>query len=261
LSQVARSFYHQWLRVSGQMIDRFVAMAPSMIDEIVDLAGVPPHRIAIINDPVLNAHDIARSASLARTKATSGRHFLAIGRLAPQKNFSLLLDAFARIARPDDRLTILGEGAQRAALIRRAVALGIAGQLRMPGHVHDVIPWLADADVFVMSSNYEGVPAVLIEAIAARLPVVATNCSASIADLTGYGRFGTLVPVGNVAAFAKAMDSAPAGAPLSIDALNHARAFTVEAGANAYLAVMREMLGNEAYRPDHRVHADAALVG
>lgn len=261
LSQAARSFYHQWLRVSGRMIDRFVAMAPSMVAEIADLANVPRERIAIINDPVLTSSDLARCADLTHQLSPRGRRFLAVGRLVPQKNFPLLLNAFAQIACHDDRLTILGDGAQRAALLRQAVRLGIADQVNLPGHMDDVMPWLADTDVFVMSSNYEGVPAAVIEAIAARVPVVATRCSASMADLTGHGRFGTLVPVGDAAAFAHAMDTAPAGRQLSGDALAHARNFTVEAGASAYLAVMRGMLGHETYHPDHGVRLGIAGVG
>jgi hypothetical protein len=76
----------------------------------------------------------------------------------------------------------------------------------LPGHVNPVSDALLAADALVMSSDYEGVPAVVPEALAAGLPVVSTDCSVSMADLLGHGRFGLLVPVRDEAALAGAMD-------------------------------------------------------
>ncbi len=238
-----RFLYHRWLRIQGRVIDRFIAMAPPMLDEITDRMGVTADRITVINDPVLYEAELDRLAKreIPRAEPHSGRRFIAIGRLSPQKNFALLLDAFARIAAPEDRLTILGEGPDRAALTRRAATLGIADRLAMPGHVPSPDHWLTQADVLVMSSDYEGVPAVIVEAVAAGLALVATDCSVSMRDLLGGGRFGQLVPVGDVAALAEAMDQSRRGQECTASAHQHARAFTIEAGAAAYLAAMEQM--------------------
>lgn len=242
-----RFLYHRWLWLQGRLIDRFVGMAPPMLAEIADRMGVSEDRITIINDPVLYEAELDRLANSRQHPATphQGRRFIAIGRLSPQKNFGLLLEAFARIATDDDRLTILGEGPDRDILARRAAALGIADRVSMPGHVAAPERWLADADVLVMSSDYEGVPAVIVEAVAAGLALVATDCSVSMRDLLGNGRFGQLVPVGDVAALAAAMQRSRRGQECSASAHDHARAFTIEAGAAAYLSTMQQMVGQQ----------------
>jgi len=168
-----RFLYHRWLKLQGRLIDSFVAMAPAMVPEIVARMGVPVSRVRIINDPVLRLDELESHHKLPRIAALRGRRFIAVGRLVAQKNFALLLDAFARMAGPDDRLTILGEGPEREKLEAHARVLGITDRLSMPGHVDKVYRWFANADIFCMSSDYEGVPAVLIEAIATGLPIVA----------------------------------------------------------------------------------------
>lgn len=249
MGPLLRLGYRRWLAIQGHYIDRFVAMAPAMVDEIAARTRIDRRRIITINDPILHEAELARLAAITRTPA-DGRRFIAIGRLMPQKNFALLLRAFARMAAPDDRLTILGEGPERARLAELATARGIAGQVAMPGHVDNLEPWLAQADVMVMSSDYEGVPAVLIEAIAARLPVIATRCSASMDDLLGQGRFGTLLDVGDEEALARAMQHPPAPPPPAA-ARTHARQFTVEQGAADYLALMASLAAARA-SPDIR---------
>lgn len=241
MGPVLRFFYHRWLRAQAGFIDCYVGMAPAMADEIARATGLGRDRIAIVNDPILRRSELARFAGIhvARDNASAGRHFVAIGRMKPQKNFALLLRAFGRMATPADRLTILGDGPERAMLEGLVTTLGIANRVAMPGHVSDLAAWLVDADVFVMSSDYEGVPAVLIEAIAANLAVVATDCSVSMRDLVGGGAFGQLVPVGDEAALAAAMAEAPRNQRDHEAALEHARHFTLEQGAADYLALMR----------------------
>lgn len=253
MNPALRFFYHRWLWLQGRLIDQFVAISPAMADEIHQRMKVGPDRVAVINDPVLSAGELFECGGRALRPGRSGRRFIAVGRLVPQKNFALLLDAFAQTARGDDRLIILGDGVERTALERQAVRLGIAARVAMPGHVADVRSWLADADIFCMSSNFEGVPAVVIEAIAAGLPVVSTDCSAGMTDLIGHGRFGKLVPLGDARALALAMDMAPVGRDLSEEAMSHVRTFTMEAGAVAYIALARSIFERHETRHSTRV--------
>lgn len=242
LPQPIRAIYHAWLRIQGRMIDRLVGMAPPMHDEIAGLMHVPATRIAIVDDPSLDDADVERLAAAARHRGTGpGRRFLAIGRLAGQKNFSLMIDAFARIARPEDRLTILGEGGERAKLEDKVRKHGLTGRVDLPGHLNPLDTALASADALVMSSDYEGVPAVIPEALAAALPIVATNCSTSMDDLLDHGRFGLLVQPGDAAALAKAMDKIGAH-PFDVAAARRqAQRFTVQKAASRYLQQMEAM--------------------
>ena len=110
--------------------------------------------------------------------------------------------------------------------------------MRLPGHVSPLDAELATADALVLSSDYEGVPAVVAEALAAGLPVVSTRCSVSMDDMLGHGRFGVLVPVGDVAALAHAMAGI---ANLQFDAgaaREQARRFTVQIASDRYLALL-----------------------
>jgi len=201
-----RKTYHWWLRVQGRMLDHFVGMAQPMRAEIAELMRVPDDRITIIEDPSLEERQFAALSALPRPAALPrAPRYVAVGRLARQKNFPLLLRAFARLADPAARLTILGEGGERGKLERLARELGIADQLALPGHVSDPLPHLAQASAFVLSSDYEGVPAVVIEALGAGLPLVATRCSVSMPGLLGDGAFGLLVNPGDEAGFANAM--------------------------------------------------------
>lgn len=104
------------------------------------------------------------------------KNLIAIGRLHRQKRFDVLLHAFAKVRNNVDcRLVLLGEGEDRSKLQALSTQLGIAHLLQMPGFVTNVPEWLAKADLLVLSSDYEGLPAVVLEALAVNCPVVATD--------------------------------------------------------------------------------------
>jgi glycosyltransferase involved in cell wall biosynthesis len=239
-----RFCYRLWLRVQGRFIDRFVAMAPGLEREIARLIR-PRASAAIIADPALTLAQIDR---LPEPQAQGdGRHYVAVGRLARQKNFQLMLDAFARGAGPLDRLTIYGDGPEWPALQKQAARLGIAGQLCLPGHVPDPASLIGRHDVFLLSSDFEGVPAVILEALAAGLPIVATRCSAAMDGLLLQGMLGRLVEPGDHAGFAEALAN-----PRPQDraaARTLARRFTLEAASPAYLDTFAAALGRAAPSP------------
>ncbi|UWQ23181.1 glycosyltransferase family 4 protein [Jannaschia sp. W003] len=139
-----------------------------------------------------------------------GKHILFVGRLAAVKGVRVLLEAFARVraAHPDARLTLVGDGDERAAIEDHARALGCDDGVRFTGYLNqdEVAEALAQADLFALPSFAEGVPVVLMEAMAARLPVLATRI-AGIPELVEDGVAGRLVPPGDVDAFADALDA------------------------------------------------------
>ena len=121
----------------------------------------------------------------------------------------MLLDAFAKVrARRVARLLILGEGPDRDALTAQIEALGLADDVELAGYNDNPYAYFARATAFVLSSRWEGLPTVLIEALSCGAPVIATECPSGPREILAQGRYGRLVPVGDVAAMASALEEA-----------------------------------------------------
>jgi glycosyltransferase involved in cell wall biosynthesis len=132
---------------------------------------------------------------------------LAAGRLTPQKGFDLLIDAFAEISadHPEWRLRICGRGPYRAALERQAMEKGVADRVTLAGQSRNLEREMAQASVYALSSRFEGLPMVLLEAMRAGLAVVSFDCPTGPGEVIEHERDGILVPNGDVSAFAHAM--------------------------------------------------------
>jgi len=160
---------------------------------------------------------------------------LAAGRLVPEKGFARLIAAFAVLPDRSARLVIVGEGPEADVLRRQTDALGIADRVELAGYVADIRPWLDTARLFVLASDFEGYPAVLVEALAAGRPVIATDCTPATRLLDSAGA-GSVVPLGNIAALAEAIarmldQSPPDPAQLAASVAHH----RIGAVAAAYL--------------------------
>lgn len=246
MPQPVRAIYHAWLRLQAPYFAAIVGMAEPVRDEIVTQMHADPARVTIIDNGSLTMADVARFAQ-ARAAAVpdhAGRRYVAVGRLVPQKNFPLLINAFKRLAGPDDRLTIVGEGSERGRLERQITVLGLDAQIDLVGHQSTIDSYLAAADALVLSSDYEGLGIVVIEALAAGLPVVATDCSPNIALLLdGVGR---RVPTGDVAALADAMVAIVADRPNVAVMRRRAEQFTIEASGAAWETLFAQVARAEA---------------
>lgn len=244
-SALLRRVYRVWLRAQGMVFDRFVALAEPMHGEIVDAMGVGSHRVTTIHDPAMTRARFDRLAAIPRLRVDRDRYrFLALSRLVPQKNLEVMLRGFAAGLRPGDELAIVGDGPERAGLESLARRLAIEDRVRFVGHVTDPDPYLRDADCLLLSSNYEGVPAVVLEAIAAGLQIIATDCSSSMQALAGHGTRATLIPVRDFDALGREIsriDHVPRPGPAQRD---YAARFTVEAAAGTYIAVMRRSVAS-----------------
>jgi len=129
---------------------------------------------------------------------------LGVGRLSDQKDFTTLLRAFARLD-ADANLIILGEGENRGELESLVDELGVSDRVELPGYVDNPYRYMARADLFVLSSRFEGMPNVLVEAAALGTPVVATDCPSGPRELLGPEDAGEIVPVGDDEAMAEAI--------------------------------------------------------
>ncbi len=129
---------------------------------------------------------------------------LAVGRLVPAKDYPNLIEAFAQVVRllPHAKLFVVGAGPLADSLKQRIEKLGIANSIQLLGMRTDIAELMSAADLFVLSSAWEGAPLVTIEALACQLPIIATDCGGVSDNLNG---FGCLVPVGNSAALAEAI--------------------------------------------------------
>lgn len=175
-----------------------------------DLAarGLPPEKIAVINNPLPPQYPRDRTYPWQARLAAMGPGpvIATAGRLVAVKDHFTLLSAFARLrATRPARLVIFGEGPLEAQLRDRARALGIADSVLLPGYVNDPSACYAPADLFVLTSTSEGFGNVLIEAMAAGVPVVSTDAPHGPREILADGRHGPLVPPGDAEALAAAM--------------------------------------------------------
>ncbi len=173
------------------------------VKQALETMGIPGDRISVIYNPVNLRR---RQANAPDSKPPLDHRFiLAAGRLVNQKGFDRLLTAFQHIENSDLHLAILGKGPEREPLIQQACKLGIRDRVHFPGRVSDVDIWYRTAECFVLSSRYEGLPNVLIEAMDNRCPVVSFDCPYGPSELIKDGENGLLVPDGNMEALAAAI--------------------------------------------------------
>jgi glycosyltransferase involved in cell wall biosynthesis len=189
-------------KLAYKRADLVLAQCKGMLNDLTDFMSVDPQKIKVIYNPTLTS-DIyykAQEAVYHRwLEAKDGPIILAAGRLKPQKDFATLLKAFAFVRQnvQNAKLLILGEGPQRRTLESIAVALGIENDVDLAGFKENPYPYISSADVFVSSSRYEGLPNILIEALALGKKIVATSCQGGTAEVLKYGKYGMLVPVGS----------------------------------------------------------------
>ena len=190
--------YGAILRRRAKRIDRFVAMAPSLAMEAQ--AILDQTHVATIAEP-----NIDDERPVAQRPLPPGRsRILCAGRLVDQKNFALALRAIAQVDRAlDIELVIHGAGPLRGALDRLACRLEIKDRVHFGGHVPDLLPALRTANLFLISSRYEGYPAVAVEALVTGVPVVTTPCSPAMREIIRCD--GTIVQA-DPAAIARAIE-------------------------------------------------------
>lgn len=192
---------------------RLIAVSSDIAGELVRHGADPARVTTILNaiDPNHFRRDAGRVASARAALGIADSDIVigSVGRLARQKRFDLLLEAFAalRAEEPRLRLLIVGDGGLKAALEQQRDALGLGDRVIFTGHMSDVIPVHHAMDLFVQSSDYEGTPNSVLEAMAMETPLVATEAGGT-AELAYDGVHGRIVPIGNVGALIASIKSA-----------------------------------------------------
>jgi len=235
LPTLARRFY-PWA-------DGIVAVSNGVADDLARVTGTPRECIDVIYNPIITPEIEAKAhAPLDHPWFMPGQPpvVLAAGRLRPQKDFPTLIRAFAQVrAEQPARLVILGDGPERPALAGLVQQLGLQQDVSLPGFTGNPYAYMARAALFVLSSRWEGLPTVLVEALYCGAPVVSTDCPSGPPEILAEGRHGQLVPVGDAAALARAI-----GAALACDAKRPPREswrpFEMETMVSQYIDLLLE---------------------
>jgi glycosyltransferase involved in cell wall biosynthesis len=197
------------LRLFYPFADEVIAVSRGAADDLARTTGLPADKISVIYNPVITPELLAaRTAPPPHPWLEPNQPpvVLGVGRLTGQKDFANLLRAFAHVhRRRRARLIIIGEGEDRPHLEELVAQLGIAADVALPGY-HPAVPvFMARSAVFVLSSAYEGLPTVLIEALALARNIVSTDCPSGPREILQDGRFGRLVPTGDPDALGEAI--------------------------------------------------------
>ncbi|MGD9840629.1 MAG: glycosyltransferase [Candidatus Bipolaricaulis sp.] len=202
-------FVRTWTRPFYRRAEAVIAVSQGVAEDLVRHTGVPREKVHVIYNPVVTPELFLRAElDPAHPWFFPGAPpvILGVGRLAKQKDFATLIRAFARVRQVlPARLLILGEGEERLNLERLVQEMGLDGEVALPGFVGNPFPFMKRAAVFALSSRWEGLSNVLIEALALGTPVVATDCPSGPAEILEGGKWGRLVPMGDDAALAEAV--------------------------------------------------------
>ena len=218
-----------------------VAVSRQVAEDVAACAALDPSQVRVVHNPVVSEQLYAQSKAPVQHpwfEPGAPAVILAVGRLSVEKDFPVLIRAFARVRKQRDaRLLILGEGAERAALQADIDRLGLAGDVQLAGFVDNPYAYMRAAAMVVLSSRTEAMPTVLIEALACGATVVATDCPHGPAEILEGGRWGRLVPVGDVQAMALAIEAALA-TPRDGRGRERAAHFSRQAAVTGYLGVL-----------------------
>lgn len=226
--------------------DAIAPVSQGVANDLKDIAGCPLECVRVIYNPVVTPDLLAKAqepVSHPWFAPEAPPVIVGVGRLNVQKDFSTLIRAFAKVRQYlPAKLMILGEGEERSQLEALTDELGLSEEVALPGFASNPYAFMSKAAVFVLSSAYEGLPTVLIEAMAVGTSVVSTDCPSGPKEILASGKYGSLVPVGDVQALANAIVTALKH-PRDIEASQQqAQKFTLETAVDSYLELINPNL-------------------
>ena len=189
--------------------DGIIAVSKGVSEDLSEALSLSQKSIQTIYNPIVTPDLYQKSQSTLRHPLLSSSNspfILSVGRLTKQKDFPTLIEAFSKVRHKFDiHLVILGEGEERYSLKKMLKEMNLTNFVHLPGFAENPYLFMAHSKAFVLSSRWEGLPGVLIEAMAIGTPVVSTNCKSGPDEILENGKYGHLVPVGDSDKLAKAI--------------------------------------------------------
>lgn len=220
---------------------KVICVSHGVEEDFAEATSLPRRYLTTVYNPVITDELLTESyAAPGHPWLTSKTVpvLLAVGRLEPQKNYPMMLRAFRRVRETRDcRLIILGEGPLRETLDSEIDALGLRDSVDLHGFAPDAMSHMRAADLFVLSSSWEGLSNVLVEAMAVGCPVVSTDAPHGPREVLRDGAFGPLVPVDDAAALADAIVRSLDNPGDASKRMAWAQSFSVDACAQRYLEI------------------------
>lgn len=221
--------------------DGIIAVSDGVAQDLIKITGIAPQKVKVIYNPVITPELTKNSRyKVDHSWFAPGEPpvILGVGRLVKQKDFSTLIRAFAQVqTQQPARLVILGSGRDKEKLQSLIRDLQLEDKATLLGFVQNPYAYMAQASVFVLSSAWEGLPTVLIEAMAVGTPVVSTNCKSGPVEILDNGKYGELVPVGDVQAMANAILKVLSGTIKMVDS-TWLQQFTLETAIDEYIKIL-----------------------
>ena len=225
----------------------FVGVSQGVSDGLAAVLEVPREKIATIYNPVVSPDLHVKAAEQPDHpwfRDNDAPVILAAARLEDkQKDHPTLIRAFSLLsARRPCRLIILGEGKRRARIEGLVKELNLTDRVSLPGWVENPFAFMARASLFVLSSRWEGLPTVLVEALACGCPCISTDCPSGPAEILQGGEFGGLVPIGDPAALANEMERMLKQSPDRQRLQRRAADFSVDRAVTAYETLLHDLV-------------------
>jgi len=240
-SRYYRSFLQMFMKSTYPKADGIIAVSEGVAEDLAQVLGIPRENITVIYNPIITPDLQAKKDEPLEDPWFENNHppvILAIGRLTRQKGFDILIRAFAQIRKQRPaHLLILGEGEDRVSLMDLSRELDVDQDIRLPGFVSNPYPYMVNASLFVLSSRWEGLPTVLVEALYCGTPLIATDCPSGPREILKNGLYGKLVPVDNVESLGQAILSTLDGETVSI-APSSWQAFEINTVIGQYIQVL-----------------------